>query len=260
MSDNSAIEWCDATWNPTTGCSKITSGCDRCYAARFAERFRNVLGHPYEPGFDLTLRPERLKQPLSWKRPRMIFVDSMSDLFHKDIPTAYIDQVFDTMETADWHRFQVITKRSSLMRDYARDRYGQRSPPAHVRLGVSIEDATSKGRIEHLRASPAAVRFLSIEPLLGLARWRDRPGSAPDGYRVGPRNPRPVWSAVGRLLLQAVGRSTAENQRDITRWARMEGVSNSTDRRKGRRLGARIADSDTIAVLDKWTPQGKERV
>jgi protein gp37 len=167
MSDNSAIEWCDATWNPTTGCTKITTGCDRCYAARFAERFRNVPGHPYEPGFDLTLRPERLKQPLSWKRPRMIFVDSMSDLFHKDIPTAYIDKVFDTMEEAEWHRFQVITKRSSLMRDCARERYGRHSAPAHIWLGVSVEEATSKSRIEHLRATPAAVRFLSIEPMLG---------------------------------------------------------------------------------------------
>jgi protein gp37 len=167
MSDNSAIEWCDATWNPTTGCTKITISCDRCYAARFAERFRDVPGHPYESGFDLTLRPERLLQPLGWKRPRMIFVDSMSDLFHKDIPTTYIDQVFDTMEAADWHRFQVITKRSSLMRDYARERYSRRSPLSHVWLGVSVEDAASKSRIEHLRATPAAVRFLSIEPLLG---------------------------------------------------------------------------------------------
>jgi protein gp37 len=167
MSDNTAIEWCDATWNPTTGCTKITTGCDRCYAARFAERFRNVPGHPYESGFDLTLRPKRLLQPLGWKRPRMIFVDSMSDLFHKDIPTTYIDQVFDTMEAADWHRFQVITKRSSLMRDYARERYKRRTPPAHIWLGVSIEDAASKSRTKHLRATPAAVRFLSIEPMLG---------------------------------------------------------------------------------------------
>jgi hypothetical protein len=144
MSDNTAIEWCDATWNPTTGCTKITTGCDRCYAARFAERFRNVPAHPYESGFDLTLRPERLQQPLSWKRPRMIFVDSMSDVFHKDIPLTYIDQVFDTMEAADWHRFQVITKRSSLMRNYARERYNRRSPPAHIWLGVSIEHAASK--------------------------------------------------------------------------------------------------------------------
>src|ERR1700733_14362184 len=133
MSDNTAIEWCDATWNPTTGCTKITTGCDRCYAARFAERFRNVPAHPYESGFDLTLRPERLQQPLSWKRPRMIFVDSMSDVFHEDIPLTYIDQVFDTMEAADWHRFQVITKRSSLMRHYGGERYNRRARPARPR-------------------------------------------------------------------------------------------------------------------------------
>src|ERR1700723_1736373 len=100
MSDNSAIEWCDATWNPTTGCTKITTGCDRCYAARFAERFRNVPGHAYEQGFDLTLRPKRLLQPYRWKKPRMIFVNSMSDLFQKGIPEIYIAQVSNTMEGA----------------------------------------------------------------------------------------------------------------------------------------------------------------
>ena len=114
MATLSKIEWTDATWNPVTGCTKITRGCDNCYAERFAERFRGTPGHPYEPGFDLTLRPERLTQPLSWKRPRMIFVNSMSDLFHKDIPTDFIDRVFETMETADWHVFQVLTKRSPL--------------------------------------------------------------------------------------------------------------------------------------------------
>src|ERR1700723_1213513 len=123
MSDNSAIEWCDATWNPTTGCTKITTGCDRCYAARFAERFRNVPAPPYESGFDLTLRPERLQQPLSWKRPRMIFVNSMSDLFHKEVRRGFIDRVFETMERADWHTFQVLTKRSSLMARYLKARY-----------------------------------------------------------------------------------------------------------------------------------------
>ena len=100
MSENSAIEWTDATWNPVTGCTKISAGCDNCYAARFSERFRGVPGHPFETGFDLTLRPERLLQPLAWKRPRMIFVNSMSDLFHKEIPHAHIEAVFDTMEKA----------------------------------------------------------------------------------------------------------------------------------------------------------------
>ena len=103
MSDNSAIEWTDATWNPVTGCTKISRGCDNCYAERFSERFRGVPGHPFESGFDLTLRPARLEQPLGWRRPRMIFVNSMSDLWHKSVPFEYVDRVFDTMEKADWH-------------------------------------------------------------------------------------------------------------------------------------------------------------
>ena len=167
MADGSAIEWTDATWNPVTGCTKITRGCDNCYAARFSERFRGVPGHPFENGFDLTLRPERLRQPLSWGRPRMIFVNSMSDLFHKKVPRTFIDSVFDTMEEADWHTFQVLTKRSSLMRDYLIARYADREPPKHIWLGVSVEDGPAKSRIRHLQAAPAAVRFLSVEPLIG---------------------------------------------------------------------------------------------
>ncbi len=167
MADGSAIEWTDATWNPVTGCTKITSGCNNCYAARFSERFRGVRGHPFEHGFDLTLRPDRLSQPLAWRRSRMIFVNSMSDLFHKQVPRSFIDIVFDTMEQADWHVFQVLTKRSSLMRDYLRRRYIGRNAPRHIWLGVSVEDARAKTRIEHLREAPASVRFLSIEPLIG---------------------------------------------------------------------------------------------
>src|SRR5262252_3008306 len=106
MADKSTIEWTDTTWNPVTGCSKISAGCDNCYAERFSERFRGVTGHPFEAGFDLTLRPDRVRQPLQWRRPRMIFVNSMSDLFHKAVPRHFIDTVFDTMEAADWHVFQ----------------------------------------------------------------------------------------------------------------------------------------------------------
>lgn len=167
MADNSAIEWTDATWNPVTGCTKITPGCANCYAARFSERFRGVPGHPFEQGFDLMLRPERLSQPLTWRRPRMIFVNSMSDLFHKAVPRPFIDGVFDTMEQADWHVFQVLTKRSSLMRDYLHRRYRNRVPPRHLWFGVSVENGPAKSRIDHLRRAPAAVRFLSIEPLIG---------------------------------------------------------------------------------------------
>ena len=167
MADGSSIEWTDATWNPVTGCTKVTAGCDNCYALRFSERFRGVPGHPFENGFDLTLRPERIGQPLAWRRPRMIFVNSMSDLFHKQVPRQFINSVFDTMEAADWHVFQVLTKRSSLMRDYLKRRYAGSSPPPHIWLGVSVEDGQSQSRINHLRAAPAAVRFLSIEPLIG---------------------------------------------------------------------------------------------
>ena len=178
MADNSAIEWTDATWNPVTGCTKIGPGCDNCYAERFAERFRGVSGHPYERGFDLVLRPERLSQPRRWKHPRMIFVNSMSDLFHKMVGREYIDQVFDVMETADWHVYQVLTKRSSLMRDYVLRRYRRSSAPAHIWLGVSVEDKVHKSRIEHLRQINSNARFVSFEPLLGPVGSIDLSGIA----------------------------------------------------------------------------------
>jgi len=167
MADGSSIEWTDATWNPVTGCTKISRGCDNCYAERFSERFRGVAGHPFEHGFDLTLRPERILQPLTWRRPRMIFVNSMSDLFHKDVPRDFIDRVFNTMEAADWHVFQLLTKRSSLMMKYLQTRFTERACPQNIWCGVSVEDAQAKSRIRHVSASPAGARFLSIEPLLG---------------------------------------------------------------------------------------------
>ena len=166
MADVSAIEWTDSTWNPVTGCAKVSRGCDNCYAERFAERFRGVPGHPFEMGFDLRLRDERLSQPLRWRRPRRIFVNSMSDLFHKDVPWDFVDRVFDVMERADWHIFQVLTKRSSLMRDYLRGRYGGTLVPAHIWCGVSVEDRAALVRVRHLQDSPVTIRFLSIEPLL----------------------------------------------------------------------------------------------
>jgi len=168
MSTTTEIEWTDATWNPVTGCTKITRGCDFCYAERFSERFRGVAKHPFEHGFDLVLRPERLTQPLQWRKPKRIFVNSMSDLFHKEIPWSFIDRVFETMEAANWHTFQVLTKRSSLMMRYFRERYGDnRVAPPHIWLGVSVEDSKNAVRIKHLRAARASVRFISFEPLLG---------------------------------------------------------------------------------------------
>ncbi len=166
MADRSAIEWTNATWNPVTGCTKISPGCDRCYAERLAERFRGVPGHPFESGFDVTLRPERLGQPMKWRQPRLIFVNSMSDLFHKTVPTAFVDRVFDAMEQAPWHEYQMLTKRSSRLRDYVNGRYSERPVPPHIWLGVSIEDSRRRSRIRHLQAANIAVRFLSIEPLI----------------------------------------------------------------------------------------------
>lgn len=167
MAQKTDIEWTDATWNPVTGCTKVGPGCDNCYAERFAERWRGTEGHPYEQGFDLRLWPSRLGQPALWKKPRMIFVNSMSDLFHKSIPLDHVDAVFDAMEEADWHVYQVLTKRSSLMRSYVSRRYGSGKVPSHIWLGVSVEDAAHKNRIEHLRQINSEARFISFEPLLG---------------------------------------------------------------------------------------------
>jgi protein gp37 len=166
MATQTAIEWTDATWNPVSGCTKLSRGCDNCYAERLAERFRGTAGHPFERGFDLTLRPHKLREPLAWRKPRRVFVNSMSDLFHKEIPLGFVDQVFDTMEQASWHAFQVLTKRSSLMRHYVNRRYAGRAVPSNIWLGVSVEDRRSLGRIRHLVDATAAVRFVSFEPLL----------------------------------------------------------------------------------------------
>lgn len=189
MANGTQIEWTDATWNPVTGCTKITAGCDNCYAERFSERFRDVPGHPFENGFDLALRPARLTQPLSWREPRRIFVNSMSDLFHKEVPRLFIDKVFDTMEKADWHTYQVLTKRSSLLTRYLAKRYSTGVAPPHIWLGVSVEDAKNTVRIKHLQAARAAVKFVSFEPLIGPIGTVDLSGIdwAIVGGESGPR-------------------------------------------------------------------------
>jgi protein gp37 len=189
MASSTQIEWTDATWNPVTGCTKITPGCDFCYAERFSERFRGVVGHPFENGFDLKLRPERLEQPLAWRKPRRIFVNSMSDLFHKKVPRTFIDSVFDTMEAADWHTFQVLTKRSSLMARYLHSRYGAGKAPSHIWLGVSVEDAKNAIRVKHLSSAAASVKFVSFEPLLASVGKIDLTGIdwAIVGGESGPR-------------------------------------------------------------------------
>jgi protein gp37 len=167
MSEHSSIEWTDATWNPIRGCTKISPGCTHCYAEVFAERFRGVPGHPYEQGFDLRLVPEKLTEPFTWSKPKRVFVNSMSDLFHKDVPVDYIVDVCRVMQKANWHTYQVLTKRSERQQDLLQSTLRFAAETPHIWWGVSVEDrAHGLLRIEHLRSAPAQVRFLSIEPLL----------------------------------------------------------------------------------------------
>lgn len=172
MSEKSSIEWTDSTWNPVTGCTKVSPGCKHCYAETFAERWRDIPGHPYEQGFDLRIWPERLTIPLTWKKPRTIFVNSMSDLFHEKVPLSFIRKVFRIMEKASWHTFQILTKRADRLSNLA----PELNWPPNVWMGVSIETAEYLWRVEHLREVPAAVRFLSIEPLLGQVGTFDLSG------------------------------------------------------------------------------------
>jgi protein gp37 len=163
MAVSSDIEWTDATWNPVTGCTKISPGCANCYAETFAERFRGVPNHPYEQGFDLKLWPNRLILPSTWKKPKRIFVNSMSDLFHKDVPSEYILQVFETMNKANWHQFQILTKRHERLLELS----PQIPWAPHIWMGVSVESQDYVHRVDYLRKTGAHLKFLSVEPLLG---------------------------------------------------------------------------------------------
>lgn len=167
MSAKSEIEWTDATWNPVRGCTKVSPGCAHCYAEVFAERFRGVPGHPYERGFDLRLVPEKLLEPLRWQQSRMIFVNSMSDLFHEDVPDEYIYSVATVMERANWHTYQVLTKRSERLSALLRTKLRSAANAPHIWWGVSVENRrVGLPRVRDLQQASARVRFLSIEPLL----------------------------------------------------------------------------------------------
>jgi protein gp37 len=163
MGLKSAIEWTESTWNPVTGCTKISPGCTHCYAERMAERLQAMGQDNYRNGFRLTLQPHMLELPLRWKKPQAIFVNSMSDLFHEDVPLDYIQRVFDVMRRAHWHRFQVLTKRSDRLADLS----GDLDWAPNIWMGVSVESDTYRGRIDALRGTAALTKFLSLEPLLG---------------------------------------------------------------------------------------------
>ena len=167
MAEHSTIEWTDATWNPVRGCSKISPGCKHCYAQTFAERFRGIPGHPYEQGFDLRLVPGKMDDPLKWKISKKIFVNSMSDLFHPEVPDSYIVSVAKVMMKGDWHQYQILTKRADRLRSLLNSKLQFATGSSHIWWGVSVEDKKhGVPRIDELRRTPAAIKFLSIEPLL----------------------------------------------------------------------------------------------
>jgi len=177
MSDNSKIEWTDATWNPVRGCTKISPGCVHCYAETFAERFRGVAGHPFEFGFDLRLVPEKLGDPIRWSKPKKIFVNSMSDLFHEGVSDEYIEKICRVMLAANWHTYQILTKRADRMAALLQGKLSQAAKAAHIWWGVSVENRKhGLPRIAKLRSARPTVAFLSVEPLLENLRKMDLRG------------------------------------------------------------------------------------
>ena len=220
MSENSSIEWTDATWNPVRGCTKISPGCAHCYAETFAERFRGVPGHPYEQGFDLRLVPEKLAEPLRWSSPKTVFVNSMSDLFHEEVPDSYVEQVARVMEIADWHTYQVLTKRADRLRDQLRGPLAAIAKRDHIWWGVSVENRKhGVPRMDALREAPAAIRFLSVEPLLEdlgqldltgidwvIVGGESGHGARPMDPDLGDQHPQPMPASRHPLLLQTMGR------------------------------------------------------
>jgi protein gp37 len=210
MAEKSSIEWTDATWNPLRGCSKISPGCKHCYAEVFAERFRGVPNHPYEQGFDLRLVPEKLEEPLRWKTPKRIFVNSMSDLFQPGVPAEYIARVARVMIRAPWHTFQVLTKRADRMADLLNGPLAFAAGEPHIWWGVSVENRKhGLPRIAQLQRANAKVRFLSVEPLLedlgklnlGGIHWVIVGGESGNGAR--PMSPE--WVANLRVQCKRAG-------------------------------------------------------
>jgi protein gp37 len=252
MSDHTTIEWTDATWNPVRGCTKISPGCAHCYAETFAERFRGVPGHPYQRGFDLRLVPEKLAEPLRWSAPRRVFVNSMSDLFHKDVPDDYILAVVRVMRIANWHTYQVLTKRSDRMRDMLRTSLLDAAGEPHIWWGVSVENRRDGlPRVEHLRVAPGKVRFLSVEPLLEDLGTIDLAGIS--------------WVIVGGESGHGARTMEAEWARSIRRQCDLSQVpfffkqwGGVRKKRSGRQLDGRTFD-DMPKSIDRAMPKLKER-
>jgi len=242
VAEYSGIEWTDSTWNPVTGCTKVSPGCKNCYAETFAERWRGIPDHPYEQGFDLRLWPGRLSLPLSWKEPRTIFVNSMSDLFHKDVPDGFILQVFKTMLQATHHTFQILTKRAERMMQWTRESFKNTKVPPHIWLGVSVENQDYMWRIMYLQQTPAQIRFLSVEPLLGPVNlkasnlkgihWVIVGGES--GPRARPMDPR--WARDVRSQC---------NKYNVAFFFKQWGAFNSEGQRVGKKAAGRVLDGKT---------------
>lgn len=253
MSQHSKIEWTDATWNPVRGCRKVSPGCKHCYAEAFAERFRGVLGHPYEQGFDFRLVPEKLLDPFQWVSPRRVFVNSMSDLFQDDVPDEYISAVIKVMISANWHTYQVLTKRSKRMQRMLSGKLSRAAQAPNIWWGVSVEDRQyGLRRIDHLRRTPASCRFLSIEPLLEDLGTFDLSGIhwVIVGGESG-RHARPMEKAWVESILE-------QSRRDgvhffFKQWG---GVQKA---RNGRLLNGRMYD-ESPAVRTRYTPERKRRL
>lgn len=173
MTDKTKIEWTDSTWNPMTGCKKVSPGCKNCYAETIAERFRGIPGHPFEYGFDLTLRKDKLHLPEGWRQPRFVFVNSMSDLFLDGVESKYIKEIFQVMENASQHVYQILTKRPDRMVQFVNKRYKAERVPDHIWLGVSVEMDQYKNRINKLKEINSRRLFVSFEPLLGLIQFEN---------------------------------------------------------------------------------------
>lgn len=240
MSDGTKIEWTDATWNPVRGCTKVSPGCAHCYAETFAERFRGVPGHPYEQGFDLRLAPEKLDEPLRWRKPRRVFVNSMSDLFHEGVPDDYVGDVFRVMRQAHWHQFQLLTKRPHRAASLAH----RLEWPLNTWFGVSIESEKYLSRLTPLRASPAALRFLSLEPLLGPLPGLELTGIdwVIVGGESGPgaRPMRPEWVTQVRDKCLAAG---------VPFFFKQWGMHGADGHRRSKKANGRLLEGRT---WDEW--------
>ena len=242
MSDNSKIEWTDATWNPIRGCTKISAGCTHCYAETFAERFRGVSGHPFEFGFDLRLVPEKLGDPIRWSKSKKIFVNSMSDLFHEDVSDEYIEKIGRVMLAASWHTYQILTKRADRMAALLQGKLRQAAKATHIWWGVSVENRKhGLPRIDKLRIAKPAVAFLSVEPLLedlgnfdlGGVHWvivggESGPGARPMAIEWVRDIRDQCQQGECPILFQAVGRSAQKRNWASSRWQNLRRVSRQT--------------------------------